>query len=380
MNRHQVLTGAANAGDHCYSVGSVEGVPFTAYASGCNIVILASNFQRVQIIPGLIHGNVQVGCLDASTDVGKIAAAYGKEVCIFEPTPLLHQSSSHRLDYQWVQTAVIKSAHDLQVLSWNLSGTRLLTGGSSIELWQISIAGEDDIIEEEPTNIQVKCTAEDGVVTQILMSNVNGIAFGHATQSVAFLKFSPDGTLFASAGSADRLVKIWYSSKIVSFSSQHHSGHSGAVNYTFIYIAHPRAVSGLSWRKTSKFMPKDSVANMLLTSCRDNICRIWVQSLMPEDGLVDLQQIDSINQNLRVQTQRHRKKIIQRLKHMKSFNQLKKHQASQFTEDPHEPISILPSTFSVHDFHCFGMHGSGVTPSLHFHLAGTIDAKTGNVC
>ena len=29
MNRHQVLTGAANAGDHCYAVGSVEGVHFT---------------------------------------------------------------------------------------------------------------------------------------------------------------------------------------------------------------------------------------------------------------------------------------------------------------------------------------------------------------
>ncbi|XP_055931190.1 dmX-like protein 2 isoform X2 [Argiope bruennichi] len=377
MNRHQVLTGAANAGDHCYSVGSVEGVPFTAYASGCNIVILASNFQRVQIIPGLIHGNVQVGCLDASTDVGKIAAAYGREVCIYEPTPLLHQSSNHRLDYQWVQTAVIKSEFQLQVLSWNLSGTRLLTGGSNIQLWQLSIAGEDDIIEEEPTNIQVKCTGDDGVVTDIdEQCKWNCIWSCRTAQSVAFLKFSPDGTLFASAGSADRLVKIWYSSKIVSFSSQHHSGHSGAVNYTFIYIAHPRAVSGLSWRKTSKFMPKDSVANMLLTSCRDNICRIWVQSLMPEDGLVDLQQIDSIaNQNLRVQTQRHRKKIMQRLKHMKSFNQLKKHQASQFTEDPHEPISILPSTYSVHDFHCFGMQGSGVTPSLHFHLAGTIDAK-----
>lgn len=63
---------------------------------------------------------------------------------------------------------------------------------------------------------------------------------------------------------------------------------------------------------------RDSVANMLVTSCRDNICRIWVQTLIPEDGLVDLQQIEAIaNQNLRVQTQRHRRKIMQRLKHMK---------------------------------------------------------------
>lgn len=57
---------------------------------------------------------------------------------------------------------------------------------------------------------------------------------------------------------------------------------------------------------------------MLVTSCRDNICRIWVQTLIPEDGLVDLQQIEAIaNQNLRIQTQRHRRKMMQRLKHMK---------------------------------------------------------------
>ncbi|KAG8181368.1 hypothetical protein JTE90_008839 [Oedothorax gibbosus] len=378
MNRHQVLTGAANAGDHCYSVGSVEGVPFTAYASGCNIVILASNFQRVQIIPGLMHGNVQVGCLDSATDVGKIAAAYGKEVCIFEPTPLLHQSSSHRLDYQWVQTAVIQTDYQLQVLSWNLSGTRLLTGGESIQMWQLSIAGEDDIIEEEPVNIQVKCTTDEGSVVDIdEQCKWNCVWSCKTALPVAFLKFSPDGTLFATAGKTDRLVKIWYSSKIVSFSSQRNATHNMDVNFTFIYIAHPRAITGLSWRKTSKFMPKDSVANMLVTSCRDNICRIWVQTLMPEDGLVDLQQIDSIaGQNFRVQTQRHRRKLMQRLKHMKSFNQFKKHQASQFTEDPLEPIAVLPSTYSVHDFHSFGIQGSGVTPSLHFHLAGSINAET----
>lgn len=29
MHLHQVLTGAVNPGDNCYSVGSVEDVPFT---------------------------------------------------------------------------------------------------------------------------------------------------------------------------------------------------------------------------------------------------------------------------------------------------------------------------------------------------------------
>lgn len=43
-----------------------------AYAAGCNIVILASDFQRVQIIPGILYGNLQVSCLDCSTDTGKV--------------------------------------------------------------------------------------------------------------------------------------------------------------------------------------------------------------------------------------------------------------------------------------------------------------------
>jgi hypothetical protein len=27
-------------------------------------------------------------------------------------------------------------------------------------------------------------------------------------------------------------------------------------HYSYIYIAHPRAVTGFSWRKTSKYMPR----------------------------------------------------------------------------------------------------------------------------
>ena len=43
------------------------------YAAGCDIVILASDFQRVQIIPGVTHGNIKVSCIDCSTDTGKVS-------------------------------------------------------------------------------------------------------------------------------------------------------------------------------------------------------------------------------------------------------------------------------------------------------------------
>lgn len=73
-----------------------------AYAAGCNIVILASTFERVQIIPGAVHGYIKISALDCSTDTGKIAAAYEDKICIFEPTPLIQTDtrSAHNLEYK----------------------------------------------------------------------------------------------------------------------------------------------------------------------------------------------------------------------------------------------------------------------------------------
>lgn len=31
---------------------------------------------------------------------------------------------------------------------------------------------------------------------------------------------------------------------------------SGVVNFAFVYLAHPRAVTGFSWRNISKYMPR----------------------------------------------------------------------------------------------------------------------------
>ncbi|XP_015792670.1 dmX-like protein 2 isoform X2 [Tetranychus urticae] len=403
MDQHQILTGAVNAGDNCYSVGSVEGVPFTAYSAGCNIVILASDFQRVQIIPGILHGNVQVGCIDCSTDVGKIAAAYGKKVYIFEPTPLLDQNSSHKLDYRWIQTASLETDCYVSVISWNLEGNKLLTGGTCIQVWHLINFSEDDII-----NHDVKQNKGDGLhinpenIQSSNNENNNGdepeqvrwdcVWQCRTSSPVCFLRFSPDGSLFVSAGKTDRLVKVWYESaaKVDSLHSasapnlesfQRRSSHLlGDINFSFIYIAHPRAITGISWRKTSKYLSRGSVANMLVTSCRDNICRLWVQTLLPDDGLVNFSQIETLSNHAvpRNQTQRHRQKLLLRLKHMKAFSQFKKRQAAKHDDDNHlnEPIPTLPSTFSVHDFHSFSVCGTAITPGFHFHLAASINAET----
>ncbi|KAJ8919060.1 hypothetical protein NQ315_016967 [Exocentrus adspersus] len=379
MNLHQIVSGACNAGDKCFAVGSVEGVPFTAYAAGCNIVILASTFERVQIIPGAVHDYIRISSIDCSSDTGKIAAAYDDSVCIYEPTPLIHNNSTH--------TGTLKTDSPIRALSWNLEGTRLLTAGAQVQLWHLksqtaeeekptvtftlgsghSDAGDEGDSHDEPDKPQEQEQTSWHCVWK-----------ANTAIPVQHLAFSPDGTLFATCGENDRLVKIWYENKHFLFTSKSTEGPL-ELEYGFVYIAHPRAVTHLSWRTTSKYMPKGSVSNMLVTSCKDNICRLWVETVLPEDGLVNLSQLDPQAHHPKFRTHRHKHRFMQRLKHMKTCFHIRrnaKHHHRQGTGGPSPPIPTLPSTYSVHDFHSYGYHGTGVTPGLHFHLAASVNAET----
>uniref|UniRef100_A0A182QT69 RAVE complex protein Rav1 C-terminal domain-containing protein n=1 Tax=Anopheles farauti TaxID=69004 RepID=A0A182QT69_9DIPT len=409
MNCHQILSGACNAGDRCFAVGSVEGVPFTAYAAGCNIVVLASNFERVQIIPGAVHNYIRISALDASTDTGKIAAAYEDKVCIFEPTPLIHteRASTHGLEYKWVQTGSLQASSHISSLSWNLEGTRLLTGGTVLQLWHERLSKQDD---DEPGLVKFEIGGERDPKTPTGEEEPDSSSWDcvwkcHTATPVHHMAFSPDGTLFATSGKSDRLVKVWYENKYTLFpnkSLDQSQSFIGApeVSYGFVYVAHPRAVTHLSWRKTSKYMPKGSVSNMLVTSCLDNICRIWVETVLPEDGLVNMNQFDPLaSQNPKFRTHRHKHRFMQRLKHMKTCFHIRRH-AKHSTGGGagganglngmgagfggpgassgfgNAPIPTLPSTYSVHDFHSYGYHGTGMRSGLHFHLAASINAET----
>ncbi|XP_022699027.1 dmX-like protein 2 isoform X2 [Varroa jacobsoni] len=382
MNLHQVLTGAVNPGDYCYSVGSVEGVPFTVYAAGCNIVILSSELERVQIIAGVCHGNVQVTSLDCSNDVGKIAAAYAKKISIFEPSPLLNNNSAHKLDYRWVETASVDIGCPVKVISWNISATRLLVATeSNLELW--------NYLPKDETAEGVKFTmgAEDD--EPISDSSPWLKSWQIATSSsVHFLKFANDGTMFATAGRNDRLAKVWYETCDANGDKKPQQK-----LFNFVYLPHPRAVTALSWRHTSKYMPRGCVANMLVTSCKDSICRLWSQTLLPEDGLINLSQIEAFA-NQQPKVQRHKNKIMSKLKHIKSLSEHKaKHGGGSLpvgttpagTNDttgiiangaPVETMPSLPSSFSINDFHNFALQGSGVAPGVHFHLAASINAES----
>uniref|UniRef100_A0AAY4DLG9 RAVE complex protein Rav1 C-terminal domain-containing protein n=1 Tax=Denticeps clupeoides TaxID=299321 RepID=A0AAY4DLG9_9TELE len=279
MNLHQVLTGAVNPGDNCFSVGSLGNVPFTAYASGCDVVILGSDFERLQIIPGAKHGNVQVGCVDCSQQGGQIAASYGNIVCIFEPVPVLStEKSQSKFNYQWQKSGQFVLQSIVHNLAWHPTGKdNLLTGCTSLQLWSNQRYTWDPEQSGEDLNGDPQCPWK--CIWQCKTAS-----------PVHFIKFSPGGDFFATAGQDDCLVKVWYStnkwqwdaSKL--FTPPQNS--LGGLDFSFIYLAHPRSVTGFSWRKTSKYMPGGSVCNVLLTCCKDSVCRLWAETLLPSDYLL----------------------------------------------------------------------------------------------
>ncbi|XP_034938961.1 dmX-like protein 2 isoform X2 [Chelonus insularis] len=415
MNCHQILSGACNAGDRCYAVGSVEGISFTAYAAGCNIVILASNFERVQIIPGAVHNYIRISCLDCSTDTGKIAAAYENQICIFEPTPLIHSTCSHQLEYRWVQTGSLQTESNITSLSWNLEGTRLLTGGELLQLWHQNIQPfQEENIKPKNTQTEEVTTGANQNVTASSSQDPDTVTFsiggeaespcpGDASSGnepgawncvwkcrtatpVHLMSFSPDGTLFATTGRNDRLVKIWFENKqLFPMRSMDHLSFGQSIlndSYSFVYVAHPRAVTHLSWRKTSKYMPKGSVSNMLVTSCRDNICRVWAETIPPEiEGLANMSQFEGSDRHGHHGKHRHhsmhKHRFMQRLKHMKTCFHIRRHAKQQQHQAGHSAPTLptLPSTYSVHDFHN-NYQSTGHYPGMHFHLAASINAET----
>lgn len=44
-----------------------------------------------------------------------------------------------QLEYRWVQTGNLQTESNISSLSWNLEGTRLLTGGELLQLWHQNI-------------------------------------------------------------------------------------------------------------------------------------------------------------------------------------------------------------------------------------------------
>ncbi|XP_026865664.2 dmX-like protein 2 isoform X1 [Electrophorus electricus] len=367
MHLHQVLTGAVNPGDCCYSVGSVNYIPFTAYGSGCDIVILASDFECVQIIPGAQHGNIQVGCVECSHELGRIAASYGNTVCIFEPVSTNPNKRHKQLNYQWQKTGHFLLNAITYNLAWDPQGNRILAATERLQLWAPPTT--DTLLEEE-----------DGQITEDkphpVLNDWKCVWQCKTAAAIHIIKWSPDGEYFATVGKDDCLLKVWYPAtgwKSAMVISEVLDRKAPLVHFSFVYLAHPRTVMGFSWRKTSKYMPKGSVCNVLLTSCVDGICRLWSETLLPEDSLLGGQITEnstSFSSSLPCSGQKD--KIQHALESIHHLKQLRRGRRRSSALVAH--TELLPSQLGSHDTHRHITHHANAL--CHFHISASINPNT----
>ncbi|KAM3828236.1 dmX-like protein 2 isoform 6-T7 [Vipera latastei] len=379
MHLHQVLTGAVNPGDNCYSVGSVDDTPFTAYGSGCDIVILANDFECVQIIPGAKHGNIQVSCVECSQQ-GRIAASYGNTVCIFEPLGVNSHKRNCQLKCQWQKTGQFFLSSMTFNLAWDPQGNRLLTATDNLQLWAPpakDVLEEEDEEGEDNPDLGVKDDKNHPV-----LNDWKCIWQCRTAVSVYLMEWSPDGEYFATAGKDDCLLKIWYPMMGWKSSLRPQEGDdtkkiSASTHFAFVYLSHPRAVTGFSWRHTSKFMPRGSVCNVLLTSCQDGVCRLWVETLLPEDTLLGEQICETSTSSISSSSSvshsgRHKDNIQHALETIHHLKNLRKGQRRSSVLITH--AEDLPNHLGVHEVQRHISHHANAL--CHFHIAASINPNT----
>ncbi|KAJ3076415.1 regulator of (H+)-ATPase in vacuolar membrane [Podochytrium sp. JEL0797] len=158
---------------------------------------------------------------------------------------LLRQGRSRGSDSKMKTLAVL-------ALDWSPDGTKLLMGGSHFAIWNLTFG--DSVEGSEPIAI-------DFVLSWSLV----------ASCPVKKIKYSPDGSLFASVGENDRFVKVWYPGTNAVGSS---------ACYDFVYLTHASAVTNFEWRHQS--IPFNSTTtlptNALLTVTNHSTTRIWCQT------------------------------------------------------------------------------------------------------
>ena len=175
-----------------------------------------------------------------------------------------------------METARLETPYRITTLSWNNDGNRLITAGEQIQLW-----GNDDSSSSSAAGATFhigNSAPERGSVENLGWHCMWKTC---PANPVAHLAFSPDGTLFATSAKNDRLVRIWYQNQqrkslgncircslfnsinvaVLFPTGQTKEGLRSSIlnselSFSYIYLAHPRSVTGFSWRKTSKYMPR----------------------------------------------------------------------------------------------------------------------------
>ncbi|XP_008941093.1 PREDICTED: dmX-like protein 2 isoform X3 [Merops nubicus] len=260
-------------------------------------------------------------------------------------------------------------------LTWDPQGNRLLTATDFLQLWA---PPSSDILEEDEDDNLDNRIKDDKVLP--VLNDWKCVWQCKTAVSIHLMAWSPDGEYFATAGKDDCLLKVWYpmtgwKSSLLPQENEEKKKCSGTVNFSFVYLAHPRAVTGFSWRNISKYMPRGLVSNVLLTSCLDGICRLWAETLLPEDTLLGEQICETSTSSISStisQSGKQKDKIEHALETIHHLKNMRKGQRRSSVLVTH--TDVLPDQQGTHEVQRHISHQANALG--HFHIAATINPNT----
>ncbi|XP_009582957.1 PREDICTED: dmX-like protein 2 isoform X3 [Fulmarus glacialis] len=259
-------------------------------------------------------------------------------------------------------------------LAWDPQGSRLLTATDFLQLWA---PPSSDILEEDEDGDPDNQIKDDKVLP--VLNDWKCVWQCKTAVSVHLMAWSPDGEYFATAGKDDCLLKVWYpmtgwKSSLLPQENEEKKKCSGVVHFSFVYLAHPRAVTGFSWRNISKYMPRGLVCNVLLTSCLDGICRLWAETLLPEDTLLGEQICETSTSSISTisQSGKQKDKIQHALETIHHLKNMRKGQRRSSVLVTH--TDVLPDQQGTHEVQRHISHHANALG--HFHIAASINPNT----
>uniref|UniRef100_A0A8C0XIX4 RAVE complex protein Rav1 C-terminal domain-containing protein n=1 Tax=Castor canadensis TaxID=51338 RepID=A0A8C0XIX4_CASCN len=172
----------------------------------------------------------------------------------------------------------------------------------------------------------------------------------------------------------DCLLKVWYpmtgwKSSIIPQDHHEVKRRQTSTQFSFVYLAHPRAVTGFSWRKSSKYMPRGSVCNVLLTSCHDGVCRLWAETLLPEDCLLGEQICETTTSSV-ASNLSHAGRHKDRIQHALEVLHCLRWRSSVLVTH----TELMPDQMATHEVQRHISHHANAL--CHFHIAASINPAT----
>lgn len=215
--------------------------------SSTSVVVLDGNLRRLQVLD--LASQAPLCCICACPQNGVMAAASGQRVHILAP---FTDASDVSFPYRWRSEHSFTVHGDVTQMAWSRVGDFLIVGSDELALWRFQGMGDFSPVCAWTTSISAP---------------------------IYHLRIAPDDCMFACAGQADKLLKVWFPTRRTTVDD---TDAAGTVDFDFVYLPHPKPMTSCSWRQvpesTGAGRHAAFTANVLLTSCEDGICRLWSET------------------------------------------------------------------------------------------------------